>query len=248
MEYYKNMAYNKRIVAFIDILGFKASVYKSAENESEFNRIKETIKILKDEIEDHKDDPNYYDTQITQISDSLIISRPLNERGGVFCLFEDISHTIHLLIKQGFLCRGSIQIGDMYHKESTLFGPAYIEAYVEESNIKLPIVKFNSEIFEVIRYFPGQEIGYAEWEVDFIANHCKELENEEYYFDYFSDYRSRYGDENGIETYNHYSQLRDIITEGLQSSVDSVKSKNRWAATEFNLVAKNYNIDVIEIF
>jgi hypothetical protein len=42
------MGYDIRVVAFIDILGFKSSVDKSNEDEMEFDRILSTLTELKD--------------------------------------------------------------------------------------------------------------------------------------------------------------------------------------------------------
>ena len=76
------MGYDIRVVAFIDILGFKSSVDKSSEDEQEFNRILNTLTELKDffiKPKDHyeieADRKLGADTQILQVSDSLIISR-----------------------------------------------------------------------------------------------------------------------------------------------------------------------------
>jgi hypothetical protein len=135
------MKYETRIVAFIDILGFKQSVKKSTDNKTEFNRIFKTLTELKEFFLEPKSEyilkaeKEYgIDTQITQVSDSLIISRVIHEKGGVYSMVSDCSFAIHLLIEHGFLCRGAIKVGKMYHKDSILFGEAYLNAYDAEEN------------------------------------------------------------------------------------------------------------------
>jgi hypothetical protein len=247
------MGYETRVVAFIDILGFKNSIDKSNSDESEFNRILTSLSELKEFFIRPKDSDDIEtdielnaDTQILQVSDCLIISRLIQEQGGIFHMLSDCAFAIHLLISNGFLCRGAIKCGNMYHKGTTLFGQAYIDAYLEEGKEKLPIVKFDKELFEVVREFPSpQNKPIVEWEVDYIKRDCKKLKNGEYYIDYFTDYENLVGEE-GL-TSIHYSKLRNIIVNGLsQSKKMSVYKKYRWAAKQFNLTAKNYGLKKIK--
>ena len=248
------MGYEIRVVAFIDILGFKSSVDKSNEDEQEFNRILNTLTELKDffiKPKDHyeieADRKLSADTQILQVSDSLIISRLIQEQGGIYYMLSDCAFAIHLLISNGFLCKGTIRFGKMYHKDTTLFGQAYVDAYLAEEDEKLPIVKFDKDLFEIVEHFPGPaNKGFEKWEIDFIKKNCKQLENGEYYLDYFTDYDDRVG--GGERTaYFHYSKLRQIIVDGLKlPKENSAYKKYIWASYQFNLTAKNYGLDNIE--
>jgi len=80
LKKHSTMKYETRIVAFIDILGFKQSVKKSTVNKKEFNRIFKTLTELKEFFLEPKSEYTLkaekeygIDTQITQVSDSLII-------------------------------------------------------------------------------------------------------------------------------------------------------------------------------
>ncbi len=106
------MEYEKRIIAFIDILGFKVAVEESEGNEEGFANILETLTTLKnffiqqtvpDELQKITNAEYNIDTRTIQISDSLIISRLINESGGVYRMLTDCAHATHLLINQGFL-------------------------------------------------------------------------------------------------------------------------------------------------
>jgi len=186
------------------------------------------------------------DTQILQVSDCLIISRLIQEQGGIFHMLSDCAYAIHLLISNGFLCRGAIKCGNMYHKDTTIFGQAYIDVYLAEEKEKRPIVKFDKKLFDVVRQFPApQNKPIVEWEVDYIKKDCKKLKNGEYFLNYFTDYENLVGDEN--LTLIHYNKLRDIIANGLyQSKKKSVIKKYRWAAKQFNLTAENYGLKKIK--
>ncbi len=252
------MGYEDRVVAFIDILGFKKSLDKSNTDIKEFDRILTTLNDLKeffikpkDKYELEADKDLGADTQIIQISDSLIISRLLQEQGGIFHMLSDCAFAIHLLISNGFLCRGAIKYGKMYHKDTTIFGQAYLDAYFAEENEKLPIIKFDKDLFEIVKFFPGpSNKGFEEWEINYIKQNCKKLGKGEYYLDYFTDYDSLVGGGPGTASI-HYSKLRDIIVNGLNDPElymnSNTYNKLRWAADQFNLTAKQFKLHKIKL-
>jgi hypothetical protein len=245
------MGYQKRVVAYIDILGFKETIKESSTDINVFNRVLEMIEELKksfikpkNKYEIDAENNLNADTQITQVSDCLIISRLETEKGGIYNMLFDCAYAIHLLIEKGFLCRGSIKVGKMYHNESTIFGEAFIRAYLAESEERYPIIKFDKKLFDIPRIYPANE-GYEDWEIDFIKKHCKELMTGIYYLDYFTDYDDRYGGGEGSASI-HYSKLREVISDGLSNSkISSVFEKYRWAADQFNKTAKNYDLELI---
>jgi hypothetical protein len=248
------MTYETRVVAFIDILGFKNSIDKSNKDEKEYERILQTLTDLKEFFIRPKDDYEIKadralnaDTQIIQISDSLIISRLAEEQGGIFYMLTDCAFAIHLLISNGFLCRGAIKVGNMYHKDTTLFGDAFVKAYLAESEERLPIIKFDNDLFEIVKNYPGPaNKGFEEWEIQFIKKNCKEVMTGIFYLDYFTDYDDRVGGGEGTAS-THYSKLRDIIIAGLQiPKTSSAYEKYRWAADQFNKTAKNYGLQPTE--
>jgi len=247
------MSYETRVVAFIDILGFKESLDKSNKDEKEYERILKTLTELKEFFTHPKNDSQIesdrafnVDTQITQVSDSLVISRLIQEKGGIFYMLTDCAFAIHLLISNGFLCRGAIEVGNMYHKDTTLFGDAFTKAYMAESGERLPIIKFHSDLFDFVKKYPGQEKGYEDWEVDLIKKNCKELMTGIFYLDYFTDYDDRVGGGEGTASI-HYSKLREIIMDGLQiPKTSSAYEKYRWAADQFNKTAENFELQPTE--
>jgi len=248
----KKMGYKTRVVAFIDILGFKESIKKSNENEKEYKRVLKTLTDLqdffikpKDKYEIEADTALKLDTQIMQVSDSLVISRLVEGRGGIYDMLTDCAFATHLLISNGYLCRGAIKVGNLHHTDKMIFGEAFIKAYLAESEERYPIIKFDKELFEIARTYPAPaNEDYADWDVDFIKKNSKELMTGIYYLDYFTDYDSLVG--GGEGTAMHYSYLREIIVNGLKEKTPSVYEKYRWAADQFNETAKNYKLETIE--
>ena len=129
------MEYEKRVVAFIDILGFKNIV----SNITNFDKIKKVANALKEEKKDTDkwnkigDNDSFLETYF---SDSLIMSSRL-EYGGFFDLINQIAFIMQIITECGFVARGGISYGDLYHKDGVIFGPALIDAYNIESNIAI---------------------------------------------------------------------------------------------------------------
>ncbi len=232
--------YPVRVVALIDILGFKAALEESESDETEFRRILQTLEDLKahflrpkDDIDKEADARFNADTQITQVSDSLLISRPIDEIGGVTEMLSDCAVAIHILIENGFLSRGAITLGRLYHKDTILFGRAFMDVFEAEKHQKRPIVTFPEDLFKLARKYHGQpDADGGAWEVSFLKKSCIK-DGDSYYLDYFTDFEMVDGD--GPENaYLHYEKLRDLILQGLENKDRSAYLKAVWAAVQFN--------------
>lgn len=244
--------YEKRVVAFIDILGF--SNFVKTQGNDGFQAIHAALS----EVKEYFDNPNKgwseegmaslnIDTQTLAVSDCIIISRRVDEKGGVFSMLWDCAFAIHILIRHKFLCRGAITIGDAYHEGNLIFGPAYIAAVEGEKNASYPIVKFSEEVFELAAAFPApSNEGYGEEEVEFIRSDCKQMEDGSYYLNYFTDYDSRYGPGEGGASL-HYENLRQILVQGITNQNLGVFEKYRWAAEQYNLTAHHYELPQVAI-
>ena len=134
------MKYQRRIIAFLDILGFKNLV-----NNKELDEI---LDILKDFSlaeqyphsfhplcpcsEREKDDCDF---KITQISDSLIISAELTNFGMINLIYF-CHRSLYKLLSRGLLCRGYITVGNIYHETNQIIGEGYIRAYEYDAEKK----------------------------------------------------------------------------------------------------------------
>lgn len=130
--------YEYRILAFVDILGFKNMIYQSACNLQEQKRILKAMKIIHSykELNDTSFDGTglrKYGVQVTTFSDSAIISYPISFDGGLFHVLIDLIHLQIDLSNLGIFIRGGVSIGLAHHDEFNAFGPAMNEAYILES-------------------------------------------------------------------------------------------------------------------
>lgn len=126
----RHYRYQKCVVAFMDILGFRSLVYDSKKSEL-LGTIFDTVSQL-----------NRFDgsplraldgMQFSVMSDSIVISLPYR-RGSAFSHVLMVVYSLmHLCMANDIYLRGGIAIGKVYHQGNMAFGPAIVEAYLQES-------------------------------------------------------------------------------------------------------------------
>lgn len=138
-----SLQFENRIVAFIDILGWKKAVEDAAKGETD--RIKSLGKALAkmqhyskyaDSLRelDHEGENWSGDPIVTQFSDSMLISVNNDERGK--STLERALWALTLsVIQHGLLLRGGVARGKLFHQGTIVFGPALHEAYYLESKV-----------------------------------------------------------------------------------------------------------------
>lgn len=134
-------SYETRFTAFIDILGFSDMICRSASDvvEVSLDSIIEALKIPDPAGEGQiiigtAGDISASNHKLTQFSDSIVISTDRTDAG----LLHLINHCERIgfqLLKLGFLCRGGVSEGLLFHENNIVLGPALIEAYHLESRI-----------------------------------------------------------------------------------------------------------------
>lgn len=132
--------YKKCFVGFIDILGFSSSV-KNITDESSFNSVASVLELLSTTADIINEDNNIFDEfNLTAVSDSLIVSVPASSKVGLYGLIYALHNLQYQLISSNTrtLLRGSIVVGNVYHKNGYIFGPGYMDAYKAESEIGGP--------------------------------------------------------------------------------------------------------------
>jgi hypothetical protein len=123
--------YERRLILFIDFLGFKEVVASTERDPAALTRL---IAAL-DEIGRLGEASIFPTQQVTQFSDSVVMSYRVTEESGVFWMLNAIALTVISLAERGFLLRGAVTIGDLYHSRSHVVGPAMVRAYEMESKI-----------------------------------------------------------------------------------------------------------------
>lgn len=114
-----SVVYEQSTVAFIDILGFKEAL----NNEQKAKDILEALTHVKVKAGKYCSEPLWthfqgiYDIKIAAFSDSIVIS---GTECQIFQVLVAATKFCQLLIKKGFLCRGGVACGELYHKDGVL--------------------------------------------------------------------------------------------------------------------------------
>lgn len=140
-EIIDNLRYEKKLLYFIDILGFRELVKRSSAGDV-FRIIRafmsETINFMKIPYESFKkhDIPTFYfsDHVITVVD--YDINNKLDLYAAVYAVMYRLSRIqLYLLSLYGILIRGSVVYGDIFYdiQNNIIYGPALVEAYEFES-------------------------------------------------------------------------------------------------------------------
>lgn len=167
-----NQQYEHRLVAFIDILGFSAMVEKSVQDEEYRDKIFRALEQIQHQVnynEEKKKEENR-DFEMVQFSDSLVVSQRYNDTVSFSTFIMRINFIQKILADEGILIRGGISAGDLYHKNTIAYGPAFIRAYKLESSLA---------------DFPRIIIDPKVMNLDIIPE-CESIENVKFNMDFYS--------------------------------------------------------------
>lgn len=173
--------YEQRLVLFIDFLGFKEVVAGTAHDPRALRRLIAALNAVgeleADAIESQ---------QVTQFSDSIVVSYRVDEVSGVFWLLDAMAKTVVDLAGRGFLLRGAVTIGDLYHTPQHVVGPAMVVAYELESKVaKYPRVIIDPQVLRVARRHRS-ELHSPREEERYVRSFMRKDTDDQFYFDYIS--------------------------------------------------------------
>lgn len=225
------IAYQNRIVCFIDILGFAKIIKDSIHTDSEKSSEALTkLATIYDTFE-YINFKSFMNIEITQFSDSMVLSIPYNEEDGAFFFIVRLQHLIMELAGNEILCRGGIAIGELYHDDTTVFGPALVDAYMLESKIaNYPRVIVGPDIIKIAKTYKGNQNS---------EKHIEEYFSKILGFDsdgfYYIEYLNVYEEFDHIADYPIYlDAIHSMIEEGLRSNDITIRAKYTWLGLKYN--------------
>jgi hypothetical protein len=137
--------YQQSVVAFIDFLGFQEAL-KIEENAKYILELLQKIKLA-ETTKSHKTIQYNESTHtlsltptMTAFSDNIVISFSENDIQSPVTWCHAVIEMLNIcrllsnhLIEKGFLFRGGITLGRLYHENGVVFGESLVEAYILES-------------------------------------------------------------------------------------------------------------------
>ena len=234
--------YTKRLIVFVDILGFKDKVKESVFPREQFDRINKALRRIH-KIKEYNYSKSFMNRQgdgfeVTTFSDNAVISCPACN-DNLFFLTLELIHLQLDLVPLGILLRGGITIGDLYHDRDVVFGSAMNEAYYIETKVAVypRIVIRKSALDQCFANVANDEelIGYMKslirrdlddmWFIDFLKQSSEMDEPADYY--------------------EWLLLMRDCIFKGLTNEDLSVQMKYQWLRLYFNEVVCDDNLNLI---
>jgi hypothetical protein len=210
-----------RLVAFIDILGFK-NIVQGTKDE---RRLKSVLRAI-DRLRELSEDVESSSKQVSQFSDSIVISYAVRERASVFYLLLDIAMAILDLVYWGFAVRGGITIGPLIHDEKHLLGKGLIDSYEMESKYaKYPRVLVDPALLKLSRTFhapqnsPDDEAGY-------VRDLLREDEDNRFFLD-FTSWNAYFGLHGDVDD-DYLASISKMVKAQLKSKDTCVREKGLW--------------------
>ena len=136
--------YQRAIVTFIDILGFRQLVMQSSA--ARVNQVLEAVQQSNISPKSASLDPEdtLYEPQVIIFSDTVVRVRKIETSANleypIGLVFQELLDLVHIqggLIAEDILLRGGVTFGDVLCEGNRIFGPALIDAYEIESEYAL---------------------------------------------------------------------------------------------------------------
>ncbi len=230
---------NNRIIAFVDILGFKKKVENASNDALEAEKLHNALKRI-NTIKKENDGKGIYNrksfgVEVNTFSDSAVISYPA-EKDNLLYIILDLIYLQLDLVLNNVLIRGAVTIGDLYHDGDIVYGPAMNYAYKLESEVAI----YPRIIVDVVAL--GQYLDYVgddKYSIQNINSLIKLDRDGLYYVDMLKqDQEMTYY---GNEYYEWLLKIREIIKTGLKEKDITVSVKYKWLKQYYNEVVTDEN-------
>ena len=246
------MVYENRIVIFFDILGFRNLVNNSAKiSGKEYDKVKWVLSYIKKFYKDEISKPYFTSKQISFFSDSVIISFEEKEISQTFYTFCDLQILLMNLASNGFVMRGALSYGKLFHDKSFLFGPAFMEAYDNETKKAIfPRIILDKSIL-LLNQGKKSQAAFKE-DLPYFFDILSIDDDGLLFFDYF--YKGCNNLDSEEQFFQYMGKLKMMIELNLAAARKlknrKVKAKYLWMKSKFNesvrTVKKEYDKRVIE--
>lgn len=240
--------FEMRHVLYCDLLGFSEYV-KSEFFEADrcfrlFKQLDELIADASKHIgEDDQDEasgckPGYIvRPEIIYCSDSIMVSTPATNIDAIW-LFEAAARIQNGICAHGFLIRGSIVTGNLFHSGNTIFGPAIVDSVARDKSGGAPIIVIDENS---LKYF-CMAISDEDREIVNIRKHQLVAEDD-HNFPYIDPFwmSKIHVNQEIIHTITRVNLdcWRSLIETGLKNKDTSIQEKYIWMANRYNKVICN---------
>ncbi|WP_273271284.1 hypothetical protein, partial [Methylophaga sp.] len=175
--------------------------------------------------------------EVIYCSDSIIISTRASNIDAMW-LFEAAARIQNGICAHGFLLRGGITTGNLYHSGNTIFGPAIVDAVSKDKTGSPPVVVIDNTTLDYFERANSDE----DREIIKIRKYqlVAEDDSDSPYIDPFWMSKIHANQQNvHFETRVNIDCWRNLIESGLRNKNINVRLKYTWLANRFNKVISN---------
>lgn len=261
-----NLKYENRLVAFIDILGFKEIVKQSQTDLSKIKHIYSVLEYLKNwevpdkwdlklvEIEEdsQRRGVETFDirkkSNITSFSDSIVVSVKVDDNINemVSTLIINLSYIGAILLEKGVLFRGGLTLGELIHNENgTVFGQGLIDAHnLESFNAKFPRIILSNKLLNELNYpltTKSNRYPYHHY-IERFDDGCVGFHQMIYY-----QVIASWIEMTKIRLIESLDKVRKVIVNGLDTTFEKpdVFEKYKWLKVQYNklIISEDFDLD-----
>ena len=166
--------YQDRITCFIDILGFSRDVASIDANPALFLSVDAVLRrvgMCKSNIDGARTrGGTSYDARMSRFSDCLVVSYKC-EPGATLRALSDAAFLGQVIVRPGYLPRGAMTVGRLYHDDVVVYGGALVEAAnLESSVVSTPRIAITERCMEFVRADFSRD-GSSDLQEDFIRDY-----------------------------------------------------------------------------
>lgn len=232
--------YKNYVIFFLDILGFKEIIDNNRitvdEMLNKFDKAEYHLDYTKWINKRKNDEQRWIENEVInylQVSDSIILSFPIETPSGLFYSILDVMRLqANFAALHGIFLRGACTYGKLYHRDTTIFGPAMNKVVSMEKVAKYPrVIIPNKVITECSKYSSNFHYTNIDEKNDII--HCLKMDSDGYYYiDYISYDTFGYETDSNEEWADYITRLKKRIQDGLYEQV--ALDKYMWLKEKYN--------------
>lgn len=236
--------FQESMVTFVDLLGFKASIFKAQDNLNELSKIKEKVKSLQKRFGANGKKGNQgYKVKVHSFSDCIVREREYF-RGVLYSEISSIAFSIIETLEDGYLTRGALTHGLHYSSKKVIVSPAFLKAYdleTKEANFPRVIIDPVTLAYYENRIDWGGLAHSHEEDKKYVYSLLLKDPVDGYYFIDYLTYAYVNSDDDGPKYLQHLLRIqKKIILEGLQNQSSKIRKKYQWLGWYQNFVISRY--------
>lgn len=141
--------FSERVVAFLDLLGFKELVREAHAHNIALRRLSRLMRKIRSNEPLNRvvsqTVPRRLHPKSLEISDSIVLSTPLTDLdhpwySGLAVMVMRCSQIAAILLEEGYLVSGAVTVGPVQHTPHNILGIAYQDAYEWQSGVQSPAI------------------------------------------------------------------------------------------------------------